>query len=515
MRRLLLALAAVAALALPAGAQQPGAQQPGRGGTLKVGLGASLSRLDPALAATGAEAVYVNLVFNGLTRIDRDLSVKPDLAESWTASADFKTWTFRLRDKVAFQNGHRLEAEDVVASITRVLDPKTGSPGRAVLGLLSRVEAVDARTVRFVLSAPDAGFADIFAEPQLRIVARDRLGEPAGAPVGTAPAGTAPFGTGPFLMRRWQPGVRMELARNPAYDEKGLPRLDAVLLRMIPDAAARLAALESGAIDILWDLPYDAVEKYRTSTSVRVESVPSAAWDAVVLHNGIKPFSDLRVRQALAASIDKDVLVEKALFGQGAPTHSPIPPSHPYYDGKLGYPAPDLARARRLLAEAGYPNGIDLTMQVPAESEPRQRLGAAVRDMARAAGFRITLERVPAASYPARVWGRQPIYIDGALPSPGVDSAVSPYFQSAGWWNGRMWHFDNARVDELLGLARGTAEEGRRAELYRACQAVMEQSVPGIIAYAAMQVNGVRRSVQNFHASPMGWLELKEVWLGN
>ena len=500
MRRTLLLALAAGLFAMPASARQPA-----RGGTLKVALGSTIARLDPALATTGAESVYVNLVFNGLTRIDRDMSVRPDLAESWTASGDLRTWTFRLRDKVTFQNGRRLEAEDVVATITRILDPKTDSRGRAILDMVATVETVDPRTVRFTLAVPDAGFADIFGAAQLRIIPRDKLSELA----------TAPIGTGPFMLRHFAPGSRMELARNPGYYEKGQPRADAVQLRIIPEAAARLAALETGAIDILWDLPYESAERYRNSAAVRVDSVPTAAWDGVVLHNGIKPFSDVRVRQALAATIDKDALVEKVLFGQGAPTHSPIPPSHSYYDGKLGYPAPDLARARRLLSEAGYPNGIDLTMQVPQESEQRVRLGNAVRDMAKPAGFRITVERVPMASYPARVWGKQPIYVDGALPAPSVDSAVSPYFQSAGWWNNRLWHYDNARVDELLTLARGTTAEDQRAHLYRKYQAIMDETVPGVIAYAAMQVNGVRKTVQNFHSSPMGWLDLKDVWMGS
>lgn len=496
MRRRLLVLAAAAVLAMPASAQQPG-----KGGTLKVALGGTLSRLDPALAATGAEYVYVNLVFNGLTRIDRDMSVKPDLAESWTASSDLKTWTFRLRDKVVFQSGRKLDAEDVIATVTRILDPKADSRGRAVLDVVTRVETIDPRTVRFTLAEPCAGFADIFGDRQLRIVPRDRLAE----------LSTRPVGTGPFIMRHFSSGSRMELARNPAYYEPGLPRLEGVQLRMIPTAEARLSALESGAVDILWDLPYDAVDQFRGNAELRIDRVPTAAWDGVVLHNGMKPFSDVRVRQALAATIDKDALVEKVLFGQGAPTHSPIPPSNPYYDGKLGYPAPDIARARRLLAEAGYPNGIDIAMQAPQECERCLRLAAAVRDMARLAGFRIGIERVPSASYPARVWGRQPMYVDGVLPSPSVDTSVYPFFQSGGWWNSRLWHYGNARVDELLALARGTTDEARRVDAYRAYQAIMDETVPGIIAYAAMHLNGVRRTVQNFHSSPMEWLDLKDV----
>lgn len=510
MRRRLFALAAALAppaFALPGfaqpGAPPAGARPPAAGGTLRVALGGGLTHLDPALAASGAEHVYVNLVFNGLTRIDRDMTVRPDLAESWTASADLTSWTFRLRDKVTFQHGRRLDAGDVVASITRLLEAGPEQRGRSGLDVVTGVEALDPRSVRFTLTAPYAGFADIFAAPQLRIVPRDRLAELASAPVGT----------GPFMLRRFAPGSVMELARNPGYFEPGLPRLEAVHVQIVPEAAARLAALDSGAADLLWNLPYEAVERYRGSASVRTDAVPTAAWDAVVLHNGMRPFNDQRVRLALAASIDKDMLVEKVLSGQGAPTHSPIPPGSPYYDGKLGYPAPDLARARRLLAEAGYPNGIDIAMQVPLECDRRIRLGAAVRDMARPAGFRIVLERVSLANYPARVWGRRPMFVDGAWPSPGVSSAVFPYFHSGGWWNGRLWNYDNARVDELLALGRGTTEEAKRADIFRAYQAIMEQTAPGIIAYAAMHVNGLRRNVQNFHSSAMAWLDLKEVWI--
>ena len=316
-------------------------------------------------------------------------------------------------------------------------------------------------------------------------------------------------------MRNWQPGDRMELVKNPAYFEKGLPKLDGVQLRIIPEAAARLAALDSGAIDILWGLPYASVDRYKNSATVRVDSVPTATWDGVVLNNIIKPFDDVRVRQALSATLDKDVLVEIVLFGQGAPTHSPIPPSHPYFDSKLGFPAPDIARARRLLAEAGYPNGIDIALQVPQEREERVRLGVAVRDMAKAAGFRISIERVPLASYTANVSGKQSMYVDGYFARPTIDTSIYPFFHSNGSWNRQLWHYSNARVDELLDLARRTNDEARRADIFHEYQAIMDQTVPGIIAYSALHVNGVRKNVQNFHSTPMQWLELKEVWLAN
>lgn len=187
------------------------------------------------------------------------------------------------------------------------------------------------------------------------------------------------------MFKSCSPGNRMELVKNPNHFEKGLPKLDGASILIIPEAAARVAALESGAIDILSNLPYESVDRFKNSATIRVDSVPTPTWDGVIRNNARKPFSDVRVRQALAAIIDKQALVELALFGQGEPTFSPIPPSHPYFNKSLKLNPPDIAKAKKLLAEAGYPNGFDVPMQVLQEREQRVRLGVAVRDMARAA----------------------------------------------------------------------------------------------------------------------------------
>ena len=188
MKRLVLAAALALGLATPAAAQ----------GTLRVAVGTTITQLDPALTTIGDEYIYVHLVFNGLTRIDRDLTVKPDLATSWTASDDLKVWTFKLREGVKWHHGRTLDAEDVVATMQRILDPATGSRARANLSMVTKVEAVDPLTVRFTLDIPYAGFQDIFGERQLRILAKDKLGE----------VKTTPTGTGPFMVKSWAPGDR-------------------------------------------------------------------------------------------------------------------------------------------------------------------------------------------------------------------------------------------------------------------------------------------------------------------
>ncbi len=501
MRRREFSLSAAAAGLAAAGLGRPAFAQPS--GTLRVALGTTLSQLDPARTTIGDEYVYVHLVFNGLSRIDPDMTVKPDLAESWTASDDLRVWTFRLRPGVKFHHGRTLDAEDVVATVKRILDPATGSRGRSNLTMVEEVSAVDPMTVRFRLGIAYAGFADIFADRNMRIVPKDRI----------ETLSTAPVGTGPFVFKSWSPGDRMELARNPDYFEPGLPKLEAVTLRIIPESAARMAALESGEIDIVWSMPYEAVEPLKKSRVARVDSVPTPTWDGVILNNETKPFNDVRVRQALAATIDKEALVELVLFGQGAPTFSPIPPSHPYFNTALPFNPPDIAKAKKLLAEAGYPNGFDIPMQVPQEREQRVRLGVSVRDMARPAGIRINIERVPFASYSANVAGKAAMYVDGYFARPTIDTAIYPFYHSQGSWNRQLWRYKDERVDAILDQARKTNDEAARKELFWRFQALVEETVPGIVGYASAHVNGVANRVEGFKSTPMQWLELKAVSL--
>ena len=201
MRRIVVAAAMLAGLAASAAAQ----------GTIRVAVGTTLNQLDLAKTTLGDEYIYVHLVFNGLTRIDRDLTVKPDLATSWEASEDLKTWTFKLREGVKFHHGRTLDAEDVVATIKRILDPNTGSRARANLSMVEKVEALDPLTVRFTLSIPYAGFPDIFGERQLRIVAKDQIDT----------LSTKPVGTGPFKFVSWSPGDRLELGKEPRLFREG------------------------------------------------------------------------------------------------------------------------------------------------------------------------------------------------------------------------------------------------------------------------------------------------------
>ena len=317
---------------------------------LLIGISTSLNLLDPMMVTTGDEYIYANLVFNGLARMREDLVVEPDLAESWSFSDDLKRWTFRLRRGVKFHDGQEMVADDVVASFRRLLDPAGTSPVRSQYDMVESVSAPDAATVVFQLTIPYGGLADILTDRQVKIVPRSA----------TAQLATQPIGTGPFKFVSYTAGDRLVLARHPGYFESGLPKVDGVELRIIPEMSVKIAALQAGDIEVLWDLPLEQVKTLSARPELRVDSVPTASWDGAILNNDIPPFNDKRVRQAFHLAVDKKEIVELTLFGQGVETISPIPPSHPFYAKDIVVPKVDPAAARKLLAEAGHPNGIKL-----------------------------------------------------------------------------------------------------------------------------------------------------------
>jgi peptide/nickel transport system substrate-binding protein len=485
---LLLGLA-LATPAVPATAQ----------GVLRIAIGTSISMLDPNRTTTGEEYIFDNLVFNGLTRTRIDLAVEPDLAERWEYSADLKTWTFHLRRGVKFHHGRELVAEDVIKTFERVLDPQTASPVRTNYDMIERMTAPDQYTVRFELKYPYGGFADIMSDRQIKIVPHDRLADLA----------TQPIGTGPFLFKSYTPGDRMVLVRNPDYWEAGAPKLDGVELRVVPEISVRIAALEAGDLDVIWELPPEQAKTLAAKPGVRVESVATASWDGAVMNNATPPFNDARVRRAFNLGIDKRDVVELTLGGEGAPTHSPIPPTHPFFNKDLPVTKADPAAARQLLAAAGHPSGITVPVIVPAGRAIREKLGVTLQQLAKPAGFTLEVQRVPFARYNAEVSGKAPLYIDGYFARPTVDTGTYPFFHSTGSWNGRTFHYNNAEADAVLEKARLTGKPEEQKPLYLALQKIMVDDPPGYIAYAINYICAYRAAVKDLGTHPMRWFDLR------
>ena len=467
-------------------------------GTLRATLNTSLNQLYPAKATIGEEYIYNVLVFSGLVRITEDLKFEGELAERWQASDDLKTWTFYLRKGVKFHHGKELGAEDVIATFKMVADPATGSSARTHMDLVESFEAVDKHTVRFKLKIPYAGFAELMVERQLKVIPSDRLDKLA----------TEPSGTGPFKFKSFTPGDKLELVKNPDYFEKGQPKLDAIVFRIMPENAARVAAIKAGSVDLVWNLPLESIDELKGNPGLTVDSVPTSTWDGIVMNNKVKPFDDVRVRRAVLLALDKAQLAQFAVFGQGAPTHSPISPRHPYFNKQLSL-KPDIPQAKKLLAEAGYPNGFPIQLHVPVGRPTRERMGIAVQHMLKQVGIQVDVVRMPYNRFQTEVSGKAPFYMDGYFTRPTLDTSTYPWYHSTGSWNTRMWHFSSKRIDDLLDKARGTKDEKELAKLYQTFQQYAVEDVPGVIAYVMNFANAYRKNVKGFKTHPYLWLDLR------
>ena len=466
---------------------------------LRVAIGTSPTQLDPLMTTTGDEYICDNLVFNGLTRMRADLTVVPDLAQSWAYTDDLKQWTFHLRHGVKFHNGREMVADDVTAMFKRLLDPANAAPSRSNYTMIAEMSSPDPYTVIFGLSFPYGGFADIMSDRQVKIVPRDLV----------AQLSTKPIGTGPFMFKSYTPDDRMVLVKNPDYFEAGLPKLDGVELRIIPEMSVKLAALRAGDVDIVWQIPLDQVKPLRADPLLRVDSVATGSWDAAVMNNIHPPFHDVRVRRAFNVGVGKRDVVELTLFGEGAPTISPIPPTSPFYAKDIVIPKADPAEARKLLAEAGYPDGLKLQLIVPVGRPVRERLGVTLQQLARPAGFDIAVQEIPFSSYSAEVSGKAPFYIDGYFARPTVDTSTYPFLHTNGSWNETLWHYSNAAVDKALDAARETGDKQKQVTDYVAMQEALNADPCGFFAYSVNYACAYRKWVKNVKTNPMRWFDLR------
>ena len=296
-RRFIAGATALGSLTLPLG--QVLAAVPKRGGTLRISVDQAVTKLNPLQTRVNCEYLVAELLYSGLTRLGPTMMAEPDLAHSWSYSADLTEWTFNLREGVVFHDGTPCTAADVVASFEAILDPKTASPALQNVGPIASVTAKDKATAVFKLSAPFADLPVTLAYTNAKIV-------PAAiAKSGLARLDQQAIGTGPFKLVSFEPERLVVVARNEAFYDKDRPYLDRVEVVVYPDTTAEGSALISGDTDLMMSVQPTEYARLKGSDGVRALRVPSGQFCNVILGCNQKPFDDVRVRKALAATIDR------------------------------------------------------------------------------------------------------------------------------------------------------------------------------------------------------------------
>lgn len=502
-RAFLAGAAALASLPAVAGAQTA----PKRGGTLRISVDQAASVLNPLLTRVNPEYLVAELLYSGLTRLALDMSAEPDLAESWTSTPDLTQWTFKLRDKLRFHDGTPCTAKDVAATFAAILDPKTASPARTNVGPVQEVIATDERTAVFKLSAPYADLPVALAYTNAKIV-------PAGIARGQLDRlSRTANGTGPFKLVSYEPDRQIVVARNDTYYDPARPYLERVEVVVYPDPTAEASALISGETDLMASAQPSEFARLSSADGVAALRVSSGQFLNVNMGCNQKPFDDMRVRQALALTVDRPAMVGFVAEGYGTPGNDvPMNKAYRFYKS-LPLRKPDIAKAKQLLAAAGHKNGLDLTLVASDTPGTRTQMGVALREMAKPAGFRINVQTMPHATYLAQVWKKGPFYVGFYNMQATADAIFSLLYTSDAAWDETHWN--NKDFDRLIAAARGTADEAKRQALYGQAQGLMHEQVPSVIPVFFDLLGARRKYVKGYKLHPRGAVfRLDFAWLG-
>lgn len=328
-----------------------------------IGLQLEPPHLDPTSAAAGAidQVLYAN-VFEGLTRFGPDGSVQPGLAASWTISDDGLSYTFQLREGVTFHDGTTFEASDVVFSLDRARAEDSTNAQKALFAGIESVEALGDSSVRIDLAAPQGNFLFNLAWGDAVMVAPESIGD----------IKNLPIGTGAFRFEQWRRGDQISLSRNADY--WGEPAsLEAATFKFISEPTAAYAAMLAGDIDAFYSYPApENLAQFERDPRFTVLSGNTEGETILAMNNQQAPFDDIRVRKAVSHAIDRQAIIDGAMFGYGTPIGTHFAPHNPDYVDLTAIAAFDPALARDLLAQAGYAEGFSTTLKLPPPSYARR-----------------------------------------------------------------------------------------------------------------------------------------------
>lgn len=455
--------------------------------TLQIGIGTSDVQSLDVYRATGFDSMLLSYAFNGLVRFppgSADPSkLEPDLAERWEASPDHLVWTFHLRKGVQFQGGNgELHADDVVYSYTRAMDVKQSSYA-AAFEPFAKVEAPDDYTVRITLKRPTPGFLGLVANYRGGNVTSRKAGEKAGP-------GALPIGTGPFQIVEHVPQQYVRLAANEKYF-RGKPKLDGIYWRFVVSDSSRDLAFKSGQLDVIYGRREQRwVSSVRDRKGVVLDIFGPGEFRTLHLNRTIKPMDNPLVRQAVAHAVNLDEIVQ--FVGKDVATKgcSVVPTGYLGEDCsfKYGY---DLARAKQLLAEAGYPDGITLPVVVSNISSILPIMEVVQNQLGKA-GIRLDMKVVDHPTYHEQIRkDASAIVFYGAARYPVADTYLTQFYDSAATVGTptAITNFSHCSAgDAAIRAARVEMDPARQIALWKQAQQQINDDVCGIPLFDLRQV---------------------------
>lgn len=466
--------------------------------------------MDPADQTATFTSNVLDPMYEGLTRFDRKLEVQPSLATKWSVNPAGTEWTFTLRPNVKFQDGTPMNADAVVASFTRHLDPKRGlaASGR-YRSVIDKVTALNPTTVLFTLKKPYPAFPRLMTGTAAAIVspAEDKKGD----------LGRHPVGTGPYSFVEWKSGEYVLEKANPAYWGKK-PGIQTLKWTWTSEPSLMNLAIQSGQVDMVNPLPPIFTQVLKNNPDVTLLQGKGASVFWLSLNTKLKPLTDIRVRQALNYATDQKALISSLLRGYGQPANSPLAPADFGYDPTApGYPY-DVAKAKKLLADAGYPNGVTISV---ASQEPDSNIVQALQGMWAKAGITLKIMQMESGVWSQAAFGtpaekaKAGINSSFASWSAGTldaDGQLSPLYAtaSASPAGANLGFYSNPKVDALLAQGSSETDSAKRKAIYAQAQRLISQDAAHVLLYYPNDIAAVRSDVKGVWIFPGGGIRLED-----
>jgi ABC-type transport system substrate-binding protein len=469
--------------------------------TIVIAMGTDAVTLDPHNSTDSPTATVLSHIYETLFELTPDGEIVPLLATGAEMSADGLTWTVTLRDDVTFHNGAPLTAEVVKGSMERFINPANAFTFAFLLNRIQEIVVVDEHTVEFRLSGTFAPFLAHLTHNSTAIVHPDVVAEQGEA------FAQNPVGTGPFRLQNWQRGERLDLERFDDYWGE-LPGVSGVRFLTVPEDTTRMALVETGEAHVAVRVPPQDVARIDANPNVTVHNVSGLRTIYIYFNHLMEPFNDIRVRQALNYAVNKEEIAEFIFGGAVRVSDAPIAPAIFGYTpvGPYDY---DPERARELLAEAGFADGLTIELWSPTGRYPQDiQVAQAIQGQLAEVGVTAEISSIDWAAYlVATAQPRESTYVPLALLGWGTVTGDADYglyalFHSSQAPNPNRAFYNNRMVDDLLDQARTNPDESLRRQLYADAIELIWNDAPWIFLYSESQVVAMRDNVRGFVIHP-------------
>ncbi|MCA9837264.1 MAG: ABC transporter substrate-binding protein [Trueperaceae bacterium] len=435
---------------------------PAMGGTVTVAITAEPPGWDPSASTSQeiARVMYHN-VFEGLVRFDESGNIVPALAESWDISEDGLSWTFNIREGVKFHDGSDLTLDDIVAKFERAKNPDSGHTHPEYYEAIESIAAGEGNTIVLTLSEASSSLLYNLARP-------DSVIYPAAK---AETQRSEPIGTGPFKFADYIEGSEVRLEKFADYYMDGVPYLDSVVFKIISDPNARFAALQAGDLDLTGVTPEQYLQLAQSPDLKGAEGYGTAEI-TLAMNNSREPLNNKLVREAITYAIDKEAIVQGAMFGLASVIGTHMSPSEPYYIDLNPYPY-DPEKAKELLAEAGYPDGFSIKFELPEPYNIERRAGEVIAQQLAEVGITVDLSVVEWGTWIQRIFlgGDYDMTIIGHSEPRDINIYANPDY---------YYKYDNPEIGELLKAAELEPDQDKQIAIY--------QDIAKIIADDAVNV---------------------------